>query len=491
MRTRDRGRRLFLLAAATLVAADGAFLLRNASFSVGGSDSSGYLNTARRMVSGTLVARPRTLDRLGLPDAEVETFLPLGFVVGPRPGTMAPYYPAGFPAHMAAAGLFAGWERGPFLVSPIAGVLCLPLVFLLARELSLSRAWAVAAAAVFAAWPVLIYQAIQPMSDTVAAFWALAAVLCAVKARRRVPWALASGAAVGTAVLVRPTSLLLAVPLAFALPLSVKAVALFVAGGIPSAAALAAYDLHCYGGIAQSGYRKAGAVGAIALENFPPRFRHYSGWILRTLTPLVPLAWLGLVFDRKPAWRDRWLLLSWFGSFLLFYCLYEPYDSFAFVRFLLPAAPGLILGAFLAARDLLEGLRRPRLAAAVSIALLLLILFVEARAVKTTGILFTAEGEAIYPRICAWAAQTVPAGSVVLSMTASGALENYTTLSHARYDWIEAARFPAFRASVTRQGGRLFALLFPFEVPDLFNRLPGRWEKIGVLRDVTLWEWKD
>src|SRR5262249_17248134 len=156
-----------LVAVGVPVAAYALFLIRNSSFSVGGSDSSGYINTARRMVNGTLVARPRTLDRLGLPDAEVAPFIPLGFVEGPRPGTMAAYYPAGFPAHLAAAALAAGWERGPFLVSPIVAALCLPLLYLLGRELSLSRAWAASASAVFAAWPVLIYQAIQPMGDTV------------------------------------------------------------------------------------------------------------------------------------------------------------------------------------------------------------------------------------------------------------------------------------------------------------------------------------
>ena len=149
-------RRAFPLLAAAFLAAYGFFLVRYASFSVGGSDSSGYINTARRMAAGTLVARPRALGRFGLPDDLLQIFIPLGFVEGPRPGTMAPYYPSGFPAHMLAAARIFGWERGPFLVSPLAGVGCLVLLYFLARELSLSRAWASAAVAVFAAWPVFI-----------------------------------------------------------------------------------------------------------------------------------------------------------------------------------------------------------------------------------------------------------------------------------------------------------------------------------------------
>ena len=476
-------------AAAFLLAVYGLFLLRNTAFSVGGSDSSGYINTARRLLSGTLVSRPRTLDRFALPADLVQSFIPLGFVMGPRPGTMAPYYPSGFPAHMAGAALIAGWERGPFLVSPLAALGSVLLFYLLARALSLSRAWAGGGAVAFAAWPVLIGQAIQPMSDTTAAFWALAAVLCAVKARRRTAWALGAGAALGIAVLVRPTNVLLAIPLAFALPITVPALALFLAGGVPFAAALAAYNSHCYSNPLQSGY--GNLFGAIAPGNFPPRFRHYGGWILRSLTPLIPIAWIGVAADRRAAWRDRALLISWFASFFLFYCFWEPYDSFWFVRFLLPAAPGLFLGAVLVGRDLAERLAWPRVTVPVSIALLLLVLFVEGRAVRKVGILSMAEGESIYPRICAWAARTLPADAVVLSLSASGALEYYTSLSHARYDWIQREQFPRLRAAFERRGGRVYALLFPFEVEDLARRLPGRWKKLGVLRDVTLWELED
>src|SRR5262249_61331876 len=65
-----RGRVPALLLAVAFLTADAVFLLRNTSFSVGGSDSSGYLNTAKRLMEGTLVSRPRTLDRLGLPRSE-------------------------------------------------------------------------------------------------------------------------------------------------------------------------------------------------------------------------------------------------------------------------------------------------------------------------------------------------------------------------------------------------------------------------------------
>ena len=489
MSARTHGRLFPLLAAAIPLAAYFAFLLGNTAFSVGGSDSSGYINTARRLLAGTLVGRPRALDRFALPDEAAQTFIPLGFVQGPRPGTMAPYYPSGFPAHMAAAALALGWQRGPFLVSPLAAVFSLLLFYILALELSLSRAWAAAGTAVLAAWPVLIGQAIQPMGDATATFWALASVLCAVKARGRYGWALASGAALGIAVLVRPTNLLLAVPLAFALPWTARALALFLLGGVPFAAALAAYDVRCYGSALQSGYGKTGVLDALALGNFPPRLRHYGGWILRSLTPLVPLAWLGLALDRRAARRDRALLLSWFGFFFLFYCLYEPYDSFWFVRFLLPAAPALILGALIAVRDLFRRIDRPGVTTAVSVAVLLFVLLQERRALRAAGVLNTAEYESVYPQICALATRTLPARAVVLTMAASGALEYYTNLAYARWDWLDPEHFANLRPFVERRGGRWYALLFPFEAEEaLLKRAPGRWKRIAGLREVSLWE---
>jgi hypothetical protein len=481
-------RLLLPLLAATLLAGYGFFLVKNTAFSVGGSDSSGYINTARRLVDGALIGPPRTLQRFVLPDDLTQIFIHLGFVPGPRPGTMAPYYPSGFPAHMATAALLFGWERGPFLVAPLAALVSLPLFYLLGRELSLPRAWAGTATAVFALWPVLIGQAIQPMSDTTAIFWALCAVFCAVKARRRSAWALVAGAAFGTAVLVRPTSVLLAIPLMFALPITVRVLALFAAGGVPLAAGLAAYDLHCYGGVLQSGYQKSGDLGAIAFRNFPPRFHHYGGWVLRSLSPLVPIAWCGVAVDRRVPWRNRALLVSWFASFFLFYCLYKPYDSFWFVRFLLPGVPGLILGAFFAAHDLALRVSGRAWIAWGGAALLLLVVTAEVRLTRRIGLLNTAHYESVYPEICGWAARTLPPRSVVVSMAASGALEHYTDLAYARYDWIEPAKFSDLRHRIEEGGGRWFALLFPFEAGEMARRLPGSWKKIGELRDVGLWE---
>ena len=302
---RERLRVLALALGLLALALYGDFLARNAAHAVGGSDSSGYANSARRLLSRTLVARPRSLELLGLPDSLAEIVTPLGFIAGPRPGTITPFYPVGFPAHLAAAALVGGWEKGPYLVSPVAAVLCLVFLYLLGRDLGLSPAWSAGTTAALAAWPAFLFQAIQPMSDIVATLWTTAAIFFAVRARRRPAWAAACGAALGLAVLVRPTNLILVIPLLLAIPLTLRCLGLLVLGGAPMAGAQAAFNATCYGGIFASGYRNIGLLDAMALANFPVRIRSYGSWISQTLTPIVPLAAIASATDRRTPARDR------------------------------------------------------------------------------------------------------------------------------------------------------------------------------------------
>jgi hypothetical protein len=472
------------LLGAALLAGYGAFLARHAAFAVGGSDSSGYANTARRMKAGTLVERPRSLDRLGLPDDMAQICIPLGFLTGPKPGTMAPEYPSGFPAHLLAAAMLAGWEVGPYLVSPLAAVLCVLLLYLLGRDLGLTSRWAGAAAAAFAAWPVLVFQALQPMSDVVATFWAIAAIFLARRARRHRGWALAAGAAFGVAVLVRPTNVLLLLPLAFALPATRSTLALFAAGGVPFAVAFGAYNLHCYGGLLKTGYGKTGLFEEFALSQFPPRVRFYAVQLLQTLSPIVPLGWLALPVDRGTETRDRALLVTWFGAYLLVFSFYGPYQSFIFVRFLLPGVPALVLGAALVGRRLLgdSSARRVVLAAVLFLSTLAL----EVRSARRLDVLGIIEDQSVYPETCRWASSVLPAQAVVVTMQASGALEYYTDLTYVMWVWLDPPSFARLRPAVERTGRRWFALVFPADAEEFAKHAPGHWTKIGEERGVAL-----
>jgi 4-amino-4-deoxy-L-arabinose transferase-like glycosyltransferase len=463
-------------------------LFWHASFSVGGSDSSGFANAARLILAGRVVEPVEALKHLGLPPDFVRLFIPLAFEPGPRPGTMVPFYPPGFPLHVAFAGLVGGWNYGPFVVSPLAALASVFLIYLVGRELGLSRLFATAGAAVLALCPVFVFMAEQPMGDIAATMWSLAAVLFALRSRRREAWAAAAGAAFGIAVMVRPTNALLLFPIAFAIRLRPRTLLWFLLGGAPFAAVLLVWNQLAFGSPFRIGYSSLGE--GFSLSNFAVRFRHYGGWLAKLMSPLLLAGWVLAAVDRRLNARNRFLLLSWFGGFFLFYCFWVAYDAWWYTRFLLPSLPALILASLLVARDGLSpqhGGRGVLLRRSLAALLLAIVLLVEGSWIRRFDVLKFGEGERLYPDASRWAESQVPPRSLVVSMQMSGALKYYTNLTPVRWDWIQPAQVPLLRERAQAEGYQWFALLVPFENEELQKRLPWGWTKMGMLRDVTLW----
>jgi hypothetical protein len=485
--------RVFILAGALLLIAYAIVLFHHTSRSVGGSDSSGYLNAARLLASGHASEPIRGLERLGLPQDFARVFVPLGYTPLEQPGRMAPSYPPGLALHMALAAKLGGWVTAPFLVSPIAGLACLVLMYFLGRELRLPPAFALAGSMLVAFAPTFVFMAVQPMSDVLATAWALAAILAAYRSRRsqdRPIWAGRAGLAYGIGVLVRPTNAIMLAPLLFALPVHRKLWLSFLAGCVPAAVLLLGYNSALFGNPWATGYQSLLAEG-LAWANFPDRARHYGYWIGRLFTPLVPIGWLALAMDRRASLRDRGVLLSWFGAFFLFYAFYAPYETWWYTRFLLPGVPALILGALVVGRDLLfrgETAQPARWRSAIAGALLAVALAVEIDFDEKNRVHRFYKSERIYPRACEMARRRVPQNAIVASMQMSGALHYYTPITYAMWNWLPPERFPELRASTESRGYRWYALLAPFEVPEVSKNLPGDWREIDRSGDVVLWE---
>ena len=488
---RRRRRFLFPAAAAAALALYGVFLYRHTSFAVGGSDSSGYLNAARALVKGPLVAPLPVLERLGLPESAGPAFAPLGFVYLTGRRALGLFYPIGFPLHEAAAAVLMGWARGPFLVSPGAAVLSLLLVFAVGRELGLPR-WASAGAAVLlGSVPAWLFQALQPMSDVVATLWCLAAVAAALRARRRRSWALAAGFAFGVAVLVRPMDVLLLPALLCALPLDRRGLIRFGLGGLPAAAALLAYDTVCFGGPLTTGYGLTGHASYFHLSNFPHHFSHYLRWTGDGFSYLPCLGWVAVLFRRRIPWRDRLLLLSWFGAFLGAYSFYDPAEAWWWTRFLLPGMPAIPLGCMLLVFDL-AGAASPRsrrwisMAAAAGITAISLL---GIRHARRWGALSVGSSQAAFPQACRYAAERLPAGALVLSEDLSGALYYYTDLTPVRWDAFVKDDFARTRPVAEARAARWFALLRRYEIESGAARhIPGPWVFVGDVGDSSLWK---
>ncbi len=470
----------------------GGLLVRANSFTAGGSDSSGYLNAARLFAQGRVTERIEILQQLGLPSSDSDVFIPLGYRPGARPGTMSPSYPPGLPLHMAAAGEIAGWERAPFLAGPLTAIAGLLLFFLLARELGLSPGLSAAGAALLASCPIFFGMAVQPMSDVPATAWVLAALLLALQARRSRSAAVLAGAALGVAALVRPTNALAVLPFALALPARRRAFLGAAVGAIPLAGFLLLYNLTAFGRAMETGYGSM-LSSAMSPANLPPNLLHYGYWLPVLLTPLVPLAWLLLPLERSVPGRIRGLLLLWFGSFFAFYCFYQPFDDWWSVRFLLPGIPAMILAALLIARRVAERLaERPsppafRWTRVAGLALLCAIVVAGVWSIRRFDLFSIAEGERVYRDASNRTAAAVPGRSLIVSMQMSGALKFYTGRPIVRWDAIRPERFEGLRRAARERGFRWYALLWPFEEADFRKNLPGRWERIATVRDISLW----
>jgi hypothetical protein len=402
---------------------------------------------------------------------------------------MVPYYPPGFPLHLAAAGTFGNWAWAPFFVSPIAALLLVITTYFLGRELSLSRALAFLCAAILGGSSILLFQGVQPMSDAVAGLWAAAAMLFGLKARSHSRYAAASGLAFGLAVLVRPANVVLIVPIAFALPWSLPAALLFVSGGLPCAAFLMAWNSALYGGAFETGYAGVLSGGGFGWRFFPERFPHYLGNVSLLLSPLIPLGWLAAPADRRIPGRDRALLMTWFGGYLLLYSFWGPDHAWWYTRYLIPALPGLVIAAVLAARDLLRRIaeRTPRLAAWVAVTFLVVVAAAETWGYQTWGPLRVANGQRVFPEACELTARKAGGPAVVVSMDFSGALAYYTRTTPVRWDCLQPGDFAVVVEHARRKGFGVFALLLDQEAKEAVVHAPGAWTFVGRIQHATLW----
>jgi hypothetical protein len=484
------GAALFLAAVAGL-AVYGVYLYRHTCFAVGGSDSSGYANAARALVNGPLVSPVPALERFGLEGSDASAFTPLGYVLLEGP-TLAPLYPVGFPLHVAAAARLAGWELGPYLVSPVAALIVLLLVFLVGRELGLPHGWAAAASVLLAACPVFVFQAIQPMSDLVATAWCLAAIFASLRSRRDVRWAAAAGFALSVAILVRPLDALVAVPLLFVLPPNRRAGSFFVLGGLPCAVVLFGYNIVCFGSPFRTGYGLYGLLRHFAWSHLPVHLPRYALWTVQMLTPVVCLGWAASLGDRGIPVRHRALLFTWFGTFFLAYSFYDPADAWWYTRFLLPGLPALPLGFLLVVRDLHRRVASWSKAwsPVTGVAAVLAVALIAGSGFRSAGRLGVLEMHRLQREFadgCQRAARELPPGALVVSRDMSGALRYYTALTPVRWDTLDPVRFRALRVRTEPAGGRWFALLMKYEVPDAATRVPGPWTFMGESGCVTLW----
>jgi hypothetical protein len=466
-------------------------LARHMGACAGGSDSSGYLNNARLLAHGHVAIPQRLMPGLP-PDALPSyTLVPLGFIPNADRVTMTPTYPVGLSVLVMAASGLVGWHLGPGLVMGVQALLGLWLVYRLAHAAGLETGWAWLAALLLAVSPLYLFMSLHLMSDMPALVWVTAAVLCAWESRARPRLALAAGAALAVAVLVRPSNVLAGVAVALALGFAVRRWLLLIAGGLPGAVFWAFYNKAAYGKFFATGY--VGLLSEFGRVYAPGTLLHYAIWLPVLLTPLVLLS-LGLPFlwRRQPVWTP--LLGAWALVFLVPYLFYShTHEAWWYLRFLLPAFPPLIVAALLVTRALLVRFRPSFRVWWLAIAGVSIVVYGQGWSHRLYA-WSSGRGEKVYPEAAAWMQERLPANAVVATMQTSGALLYYTGFTFFRWDMIGPDEFQRIATACATAGRPLYAALFPFEVKDppwqaFGGHLTGHWTQIGAVRDVSLWRY--
>lgn len=329
-----------------LIASTIAVAWRWNSYVAGGSDSYCYVEQAQRWAAALTFSAPlQPVESLALeapwPNAPA-TFTPVRHAPSQiRPGAIVPVCPSGLSLAMAPF-VVAGGPRAAFLVLPLFAA-----VLVLATYVAGSRfgaAIGVASAALTAASPIVLYQAVQPMSDLPAAAMWMTAVAYATGTKRR--HFVIAGLAASAAILIRPNL----VPLGFAIgaflalrpertwPQRFQEAVTYAACCVPGCLAVALIQWTFFGSPLASGY---GAFDSLfASANMTPNLERYLSWLWQSHTPFIALA---VVAPLVLPGALTGLFVSMFAVNLALYLPYLVFEDWSFLRFLLPTIPLLLI----------------------------------------------------------------------------------------------------------------------------------------------------
>lgn len=478
-------RRAVVLTAALAVAAYAVFLVRHVSPHAGGADSSGYLHSARLLSRGQFTAAVRTVPGHSATEFGRFAHMPLGFTIR-SDSRLVPTYPTGLPLQIWAAAAVSGWSHAVTVVNVFISLASGGLLYALARRLQIRPLLAAAGVALLWACPLFIFAALQPMSDLSAVGWCLAALYGAVRARDDWRWALACGACLGVAVLVRPTNLLLVLPVAVALGWRPWSWVAFGVGGLPAAAFLICYNWRVYGAALTTGY--GDVWSSFSVDFLAHNLAHFARWIPALLSPLILLAVVApfLATGRQ---RGAVVLTAWAVGLVGFYAFYyHSGETWWYLRFILPAFPALILLALLAVQAAGEALAWRRKIVGLMIAGLVLALVMPWKQVRPAEVLAIEPGERTYPDAAHWAQQHLPADAAVCCLQMSGAFFYYTDFLIVRWDQVPPDRMTALLPALAAAHRPVYAALFPFETPEALDTVGGHWTKLTTVGQVTFWQ---
>jgi hypothetical protein len=462
----------------------GAFLARHIQGYAGGSDSSGYMNNARLLEQRQLRIERREIEGFSSETLPSFAYVPLGFIpVGTH--EMVPTYSMGFPLLILGMSHVTGWDRAADATQWLNAMLSLVVLYCLSIAMGLSHPLAWLGTLLLGLSSIFMHMALQAMSDVPALAWCSSAILAAWLSRRDARWAVVAGFAFSISVLIRPSNLLMLLPLAVAFGFGWRTWLGFMAGGVPGAIFLGAINLHLYGKAVTTGYGDVGSL--FRLEYILPTTLAYAEWLPVMLTPAVIL--LGAIPWMLYRRADRGLVMLsvWATIIPGFYAAYAvTHEGWGSIRFLLPSFSAIIILMLLAMRHISS---RFSIGGRWTVGVLFTVF-----ALGWNAFWFAHFGippkiaDEVYANATAWANENLPANAVILTMQTSGALLYYTQFKFLRYDQFKQDAFVDVERACVAAGRPIYAMLFPFETEEVLKtRMPGQWTKIDAIDQLVIW----
>jgi hypothetical protein len=468
----------------------------------GGADAYGYVSQADLWLSGRLMIEQPWVAQIPWPNAEW-SFSPLGYrpAQPPRQWAIVPTYSPGLPLLLAGAKLLGG-QCALFAVVPLLTGLAVLVTYGIGKQL-VSPSGGVIAAWLVAASPIVIGIAVEPLTDVpVMTAWAISIYLLLARIGGRLSPAIV-GVAAGIAILIRPNLVPLIIPLGMWFMIRRRtgvesrfiSSALFALGVLPAILLIAFLNNLLYGSPLSSGY---GTLNDLyAWSHVAPNLRRYFAWFTFAQTPIALAGLAALVMPTRRLWTSAndlrivpilaiFVALLW-GQ----YFAYEVFDSWGFIRFLLPSWPLIMTGlaaVLLAASN--AWLRRfPRAVARTTLALLVVFLGV--------WTFSTALRENVFDERKA-AAVEAPLGqlvrkhtvdnSVVLVWERSGTIRYYSGRTTLRYDFLDREWLDRAVAWLRERGVHVYAVLDSNHREQCLRRFAGQATLAALDRPIFLYE---
>lgn len=476
-----RGFVLALLIGASTIAA-----VRWRSWVAGGPDSYCYVHQAerwaevlRQLPRGRLaplqVPEPLALEA-PWPDAE-RAFAPSGHLPSPTvKGAIVPICAAGLSIAMAPF-VVAGGPGAAFFVLP----LFVAVLIWVTSEVGSRFGGRVGllASLLAAASPIVLYQAIQPMSDVpAAALWMLAVAFATGTGRRA---ALLSGLATSAAMLVRPGLVPLGAVIGLFLLLRperspvqrLRTAGIYALASAPGWAIVAIINRALYGSLFASGY--GSLTAPLSLSNIAENLGRCLGWLWSTHTPAVALVLLAvwLLPGGLTALALTLILVN-----LLLYVPYDVFDEWSYLRVLLPTIPLLLILVVAVLDAALRRLRVPAPAVITAAAVVVLsVAFVrEARQRSTFDL---ARLEARFERAGVFVGNRLPPNALVITASGSGSVRFHGRRKTMLWGGVEPEWLDGALEYVRMKGYEPYLLLERREEPEFRRRFAA--SAIGLL----------